>query len=60
MPRLMSATVYALFLQAANEQQQQQLEGQVDCSSKLLHMAWHPEAHVIACAAANSLYMFCA
>ncbi|WIA15464.1 hypothetical protein OEZ85_002105 [Tetradesmus obliquus] len=44
---------------AANEQQQQP-EGQVDCSSKLLHMAWHPEAHVIACAAANSLYMFCA
>ncbi len=31
-----------------------------DYSSKLLHLAWHPEANVIACAAANSLYMYCA
>lgn len=31
-----------------------------DFNSKLLHLAWHPEANVIACAASNSLYMFCA
>ncbi|GBF96678.1 serine threonine phosphatase 2A 55 kDa regulatory subunit B [Raphidocelis subcapitata] len=31
-----------------------------DFSSKLLHLAWHPEANVIACAASNSLYMYCA
>ncbi len=31
-----------------------------DYVNKLLHLAWHPEANVIACAAANSLYMYCA
>lgn len=31
-----------------------------DYSAKLLHLAWHPEANVIACAASNSLYMYCA
>ena len=31
-----------------------------DYAAKLLHLAWHPEANVIACAAANSLYMYCA
>ncbi|GBF92816.1 hypothetical protein Rsub_05435 [Raphidocelis subcapitata] len=31
-----------------------------DYGSKLLHLAWHPEADVIACAASNSLYMYCA
>eukprot|EP00878_Enallax_costatus_P006015 GHUV01006309.1.p1 GENE.GHUV01006309.1~~GHUV01006309.1.p1 ORF type:complete len:482 (+),score=120.64 GHUV01006309.1:2008-3453(+) len=35
-------------------------ESQNDYQSKLLHLAWHPEANVIACAAANSLYMYCA
>jgi serine/threonine-protein phosphatase 2A regulatory subunit B len=35
-------------------------EVQNDYSSKLLHLAWHPEANVIACAASNSLYMYCA
>ncbi|KAI8474072.1 MAG: PP2A-twin subunit [Monoraphidium minutum] len=30
-----------------------------DYGSKLLHLAWHPEANVIACAASNSLYMYC-
>ncbi|KAK9811783.1 hypothetical protein WJX72_009879 [[Myrmecia] bisecta] len=32
---------------------------QYDFSSKLLHLAWHPEANVIAAAASNSLYMYC-
>lgn len=31
-----------------------------DYNSKLLHLAWHPEANVIAAAASNSLYMYCA
>lgn len=31
-----------------------------DFASKLLHLAWHPEANVIAAAASNSLYMYCA
>mmetsp|Transcript_8111 Transcript_8111/g.24445 ORF Transcript_8111/g.24445 Transcript_8111/m.24445 type:complete len:474 (-) Transcript_8111:292-1713(-) len=31
-----------------------------DYMSKLLHLAWHPEANVIAVAASNSLYMYCA
>ncbi len=31
-----------------------------DYASKLLHLAWHPEANVIAAAASNSLYMYCA
>jgi serine/threonine-protein phosphatase 2A regulatory subunit B len=35
-------------------------EGPADYGSKLLHLAWHPEANVIACAASNSLYMYCA
>lgn len=30
-----------------------------DYSSKLLHLAWHPEVNVIAAAASNSLYMYC-
>lgn len=30
-----------------------------DYASKLLHLAWHPEADVIAAAASNSLYMYC-
>lgn len=29
----------------------------MDFQSKLLHLAWHPEANVIAAAASNSLYM---
>lgn len=29
-----------------------------DFTSKLLHLAWHPNANVIACAASNSLYMY--
>ncbi|CAM0881600.1 unnamed protein product [Alopecurus aequalis] len=29
-----------------------------DLSTKLLHLAWHPEENLIACAAANSLYMY--
>eukprot|EP00850_Spirogloea_muscicola_P020431 SM000216S06557 [mRNA] locus=s216:78669:83310:- [translate_table: standard] len=31
-----------------------------DFTSKLLHLAWHPTANVIACAASNSLYMYTA
>lgn len=31
-----------------------------DFSTKLLHLAWHPTANVIAAAASNSLYMYCA
>nr|CAB3473481.1 unnamed protein product [Digitaria exilis] len=29
-----------------------------DLSTKLLHLAWHPSENLIACAAANSLYMY--
>ncbi|KMZ70040.1 Serine/threonine protein phosphatase 2A 55 kDa regulatory subunitB beta isoform [Zostera marina] len=29
-----------------------------DFSTKLLHLAWHPTENAIACAAANSLYMY--
>ncbi|KAF6166315.1 hypothetical protein GIB67_038175, partial [Kingdonia uniflora] len=29
-----------------------------DFNSKLLHIAWHPKRNVIACAVANSLYMY--
>jgi hypothetical protein len=29
-----------------------------DLSTKLLHLAWHPTENSIACAAANSLYMY--
>ncbi|XP_010255115.1 PREDICTED: serine/threonine protein phosphatase 2A 55 kDa regulatory subunit B beta isoform-like isoform X2 [Nelumbo nucifera] len=32
--------------------------GVYDFSAKLLHLAWHPTSNVIACAAANSLYMY--
>jgi serine/threonine-protein phosphatase 2A regulatory subunit B len=38
----------------------EQPETQSDYASKLLHLAWHPEANVVACAASNSLYMYCA
>ncbi len=40
----------------ANEQS----ETGTDYASKLLHLAWHPEANVVAAAASNSLYMYCA
>ncbi|KAJ6704297.1 SERINE/THREONINE-PROTEIN PHOSPHATASE 2A 55 KDA REGULATORY SUBUNIT B [Salix viminalis] len=30
----------------------------MDFSTKLLHLAWHPTENSIACAAANSLYMY--
>ncbi|OVA07263.1 Protein phosphatase 2A [Macleaya cordata] len=29
-----------------------------DFSTKLLHLAWHPTSNALACAAANSLYMY--
>jgi len=29
-------------------------------TSKLLHLAWHPEKNLVAAAALNSLYMYCA
>ncbi|XP_047341440.1 serine/threonine protein phosphatase 2A 55 kDa regulatory subunit B beta isoform-like isoform X3 [Impatiens glandulifera] len=29
-----------------------------DFTTKLLHLAWHPKENLIACAAANSLYMY--
>ncbi|KAK1436051.1 hypothetical protein QVD17_01826 [Tagetes erecta] len=29
-----------------------------DLSTKLLHLAWHPNENMIACAASNSLYMY--
>lgn len=29
-----------------------------DFTSKLLHLAWHPQANLIAAAASNSLYMY--
>jgi hypothetical protein len=37
----------------------EQLAGQ-DFAAKLLHLAWHPESNVIATAASNSLYVYCA
>jgi serine/threonine-protein phosphatase 2A regulatory subunit B len=30
----------------------------MDFNTKLLHLAWHPEANLIAAAASNSLYMY--
>jgi len=30
----------------------------LDYTTKLLHLAWHPNENSIACAAANSLYMY--
>ncbi|KAF6160575.1 hypothetical protein GIB67_019515 [Kingdonia uniflora] len=32
--------------------------GGYDFSTKLLHLAWHPTSNALACAAANSLYMY--
>ncbi|GBG80673.1 hypothetical protein CBR_g31132 [Chara braunii] len=32
--------------------------GTNDFTSKLLHLAWHPSANLVACAASNSLYMY--
>uniref|UniRef100_A0A7I4A841 Serine/threonine-protein phosphatase 2A 55 kDa regulatory subunit B n=1 Tax=Physcomitrium patens TaxID=3218 RepID=A0A7I4A841_PHYPA len=32
--------------------------GTYDYTAKLLHLAWHPAANLIACAASNSLYMY--
>ncbi|XP_071703773.1 serine/threonine protein phosphatase 2A 55 kDa regulatory subunit B beta isoform-like [Rutidosis leptorrhynchoides] len=33
-------------------------ENASDLSTKLLHLAWHPNENLIACAASNSLYMY--
>jgi len=42
-----------------NESPGAELNGGVhDFASKLLHLAWHPQSNVIACAASNSLYMY--
>ncbi|XP_020683974.2 serine/threonine protein phosphatase 2A 55 kDa regulatory subunit B beta isoform-like [Dendrobium catenatum] len=30
-----------------------------DFTTKVIHMAWHPTADMIACASANTLYMYC-
>lgn len=30
----------------------------LDYTSKLLHLAWHPEVNIIAAAASNSLYLY--
>lgn len=35
-------------------------ENSLDFTIKLLHLAWHPTENSIACAAANSLYMYSA
>ena len=44
---------------AGNESPGGEAEGGVpDFTSKLLHLAWHPQANLIACAASNSLYMY--
>ena len=44
---------------AGSESPGAELNGGVhDFTSKLLHLAWHPQANVIACAASNSLYMY--
>ena len=32
--------------------------GDLDFKAKLLHLAWHPNSNLIACAALNSLYMY--
>ena len=32
--------------------------GASDFATKILHMAWHPQENVLACAASNSLYIF--
>ncbi|KAF8409984.1 hypothetical protein HHK36_002504 [Tetracentron sinense] len=32
--------------------------GAYDFSTKMLHLAWHPTSNTLACAAANSLYMY--
>ena len=32
--------------------------GSADFQTKVLHLAWHPEENVLACAACNSLYIF--
>jgi serine/threonine-protein phosphatase 2A regulatory subunit B len=32
--------------------------GSPDFQTKILHMAWHPQEHVLAAAASNSLYIF--
>ncbi|KAI5070495.1 hypothetical protein GOP47_0014838 [Adiantum capillus-veneris] len=35
-----------------------EMNGGYAFSAKLLHLAWHPTANLIACAASNSLYMY--
>ena len=34
------------------------MNGGYSFQAKLLHLAWHPTADLIACAASNSLYMY--
>lgn len=33
---------------------------QMDTTQKLLHLSWHPQQQIIAAAASNSLYLYCA
>ncbi|GFZ08134.1 protein phosphatase 2A, regulatory subunit PR55 [Actinidia rufa] len=45
-------------LRELKAQESMRMENSYDFTTKLLHLAWHPTENSIACAAANSLYMY--
>ncbi|RWW73931.1 hypothetical protein BHE74_00018168 [Ensete ventricosum] len=59
-PKLSCTTPYFLHGSATGaENQGVDANGNsLDFTTKLLHLAWHPTENSIACAAANSLYMY--
>lgn len=56
-PRFL-AYFYLDFIKFSGEGHAENNELSYDFNSKLLHMAWHPTANMIACAAGSSLLMY--
>lgn len=55
---VVSFDIFFLWLLGAENPGIDANENAFDFTTKLLHLAWHPTENSLACAAANSLYMY--
>ncbi|KAI5084049.1 hypothetical protein GOP47_0000218 [Adiantum capillus-veneris] len=58
MPSNAGRSVINFARRAGGRGNEMDMNGGYAFSAKLLHLAWHPSANLIACAASNSLYMY--
>ena len=56
--RILKTTLACLYIAGAESPGVDANGNSFDFTTKLLHLAWHPSENSIACAAANSLYMY--